>query len=73
MTREEIQAVMGTVKAVADAIQEAGSIPAGHLYALLMGHGCSLRSFEYLIGLLTSSENGKPLVRREGDMLVWNG
>jgi len=60
------------IQAVADCIKEAGEIPAGHLYAALMGHGCTLDGFEQVVGILTSAKHGKPLVRRENDLLIWN-
>ena len=45
---------LAAIIVVADCIQEAGEIPAGHLYALLMGHGCTLATFESIVGLLTA-------------------
>lgn len=49
MTQEEkMQAAVQIMKAVAEAIREAGSIPSGHLYALLMGK-MSLGSYEKMI------------------------
>lgn len=62
------------IKLVADCVKEAGKIPAGHLYAILMEKGCSLGSFDYIVGLLSSTANGvKPLVVRSNDLLIWNG
>ena len=62
------------IMAVADAIREAGRIPSGILYAMLSPHGCSLETYEQIIGLLTDPQDGKvkPLVIREGNVLVWN-
>lgn len=49
MTQEEkMQAAVQIMKAVAEAIREAGSIPSGHLYAQLMGK-MSLGSYEKMI------------------------
>ena len=61
------------LKAIADAIRDAGEIPAGTLYAALMPHGCSLRSFKSIVGVLTDDRHGTPLVIRRGDLLAWNG
>ena len=68
-TASAIKAVM----AVADAIKEAKEIPAGHLYAALMSHGCSLQTFKSIIDILTSTKNDvEPLVVWKGNMLIWN-
>ena len=54
---------------VADAIQELGSVPAGHLYAAVMGH-MSLETFEGIVGVLV----GAKLVRRDAShLLTWIG
>ena len=37
----KVKAALDALRAVADAIRDAGEIPAGHLYAALMGHGCT--------------------------------
>jgi hypothetical protein len=66
--RRAVKAIM----AIADSIREAREIPAGHLYAALMHHGCSLATFEQIIGVFTSAKHGKPLVRRVNDLLIWN-
>lgn len=71
MTNTEIRAGLKSLMTVADAIKAAGEIPAGHLYAALMTHGCTIGAFESMIGLLTQGD--KPLVVKRGDMLVWNG
>lgn len=57
--------------AVSQAIQAAGEIPAGHLYAALMTYGCTLENFNSIIRIL--SQSTPPLVIRRGDLLVWNG
>jgi hypothetical protein len=73
LTKEEARAGLATVMAVADAIRELGRVPAGHLYAHLMGHGITKAGFDSIIGLLTREADGvTPLVRREGHELVWN-
>ena len=49
MTQEEkMKAAVQIMKAVAESIKEAGSIPSGHLYAQLMGK-MSLGSYEKMI------------------------
>ncbi len=57
------------LKAVAQAIHDAGSIPAGHLYAMLMTKGCTMEGFDLIVGYLT----GTTLVENRGDLLVWVG
>lgn len=55
--------------AVAEAIRDLGSVPAGHAYAHLMGH-MSLEVFNAIIDLLV--RNG--LVRRDPNhLLTWIG
>lgn len=48
MTQEQTQALASVAAAIATAVNESGpkGIPAGTLYAMLMGHGCSLGQFE---------------------------
>ena len=64
-TKAEVAAGLKALMLVADAIKEAGQIPAGHLYAALMTHGCTLTTFESLVGLLTRGESA--IVERHGD------
>ena len=73
MNSADVKNTLLACKLVADLIKEAGEIPAGHLYALLMPQGCSLQTFEYIIGMFTSDKHAKPLVTRRGDLLIWNG
>lgn len=71
VTKEQIGAYLQAVKAIADAIREAGrmGIGEGILYSALMGV-MSLDAFERTVGHLTSAG----LVRREaGRKLVWCG
>ena len=68
VTKEQIGAYLRTVKAVADAIRAAGRMPAGPLYATLMGV-MSLDAFERMIGQLV----GAGLVQRENNVLTWIG
>lgn len=59
--------LLQVIKMVGDAIKEAGSIPAGHLYAMLMPSGCTLEQFDMLISVLKDA--GK--VREENNQLYW--
>jgi hypothetical protein len=62
-------AALAVAKAVAEAIRELGSVPAGHLYAVLMAR-MSLETFEKIVGALV----GAGLVRRDGShLLTWTG
>lgn len=69
----EIAAALTAIRAVAECIREAGSIPAGHLYAALMTKGCTLQTFERIVGMLTSNDHGAAVVEKRGDLLVWVG
>jgi len=70
-TKEEVAAGLKALMLVADAIKEAGQIPAGRMYAALMTHGCTLDAFESMISLLTRGESA--IVERRGDLLIWKG
>lgn len=61
------QAAMILVKIVADAIKEAGQIPAGHLYAILSAHGCTHGQFETLI----STFKRAGLIAEKNNLLTW--
>ena len=63
------ESVIQAVRVVAECIKESGGIPAGHLYAQLMGHGCSLEMFTLIIGVLC--EAGK--IKQDNHMLTWIG
>lgn len=64
ITEEERNAVIALIKAILEAIREAGEkgIPSGHLYAVLMGK-MSLSTYENIIaslkerGLIAESNN----------------
>lgn len=69
VTKREIEATILMVRAVADAIRDLGEVPAGHVYAHLMGH-MSLDTFEKIIATLVNAG----LVKRDGfHMLTWIG
>ena len=58
---------MQVIKLVGDTIKDAGQIPSGHLYAMLMPSGCTLEQFNMLIAVF--KEAGK--VREEKNVLYW--
>lgn len=65
---EKIEGALPVYRAVADAIKAMGAVPAGHLYAVLMGK-LDLNTFNKIIGTLT----GAGVVERKGDLLIWKG
>lgn len=64
----QINAALAVTMAVAETIREAGSTPAGPLYAALMGR-VSLAGFESMIRNLKNAG----LVREQNHMLTWTG
>jgi DNA-binding IclR family transcriptional regulator len=69
-TPKEVAAGFSTVAAVAEAIRELGSAPAGPIYAALMHQtGMDMQSFEAILRILRNAD----LVERRGDLLVWVG
>jgi DNA-binding IclR family transcriptional regulator len=66
-TTKEVQAALEALAALAEAIQVAGSVPSGEIYAHA---GCpGIASWERMLGLLERSG----LIRRDGHLLVWIG
>lgn len=66
-------AALEIAKAIGDAIKELGSVPAGHLYARLMGK-MTLQTFDSCIGLLVRSgvcKRDNP--DSENDLIVYCG
>lgn len=62
-------AVVETIKAVSEAIREAGEIPSGHLYALLCGF-MSFSDYEAIISLLKRAG----LIKENAlNLLIWTG
>lgn len=61
--------VLDLLRAVCEAVREAGEIPAGSLYVVLMTQGCTLAQFNGLVDILT----GSGLVSKHGDLLRWVG
>ena len=68
VTKKEVKAVLDTIAAVASAIRTLGSVPSGHLYALLCGT-LSLESYQRIIDQLKKSG----LVKEENHLLTWIG
>lgn len=66
--KTQLDSELKIIRAVADAIKEAGRIPSGHLYAFLIGQGWQLDDYQKLIGLLKRSG----LIREEYHELIWN-
>ena len=66
-TQQKAKSAITIIQAVGQAIKEAGAIPSGHLYSILMQHGCSLQSYTLLID--TFKKAGK--VKEVGNLLYW--
>lgn len=67
VTQKQIEAGLELVKAFAETVKDAGRLPAGHLYASVMGR-VSLSEFDQIIGILCRAG----LVRRTpAHELVW--
>jgi len=59
------------LRTIADGIleivsMERNGLPAGVLYAILMGQGCTRQQFDSIIGAMT----GAGLIQRKGDLLL---
>lgn len=67
-TKEQLKAGLNVVLAVTEAIREAGEIPAGTLYAVLMGN-VDIAGFARIVSIVT----GSGLVEKRGDLLRWVG
>lgn len=66
--QEKISAALDVMRAVADAIKEAKRIPSGHLFAMLMEHGCSIEQFQTIVNTLKSTG----LISEQNYELIWN-
>jgi len=67
-TMDDQKKILALVRAMADAIKDAGEIPAGTLYAALMTHGCTMEQYNGLESILLRAG----LVTKAGDLLRWN-
>lgn len=68
MTAQQIKAGFQVVLAVAETIQELGSVPSGHLYAQLMGV-MSLADYQAIIDSLERSK----LILIKNHLITWIG
>lgn len=68
-TKEQIQAYILAVRAIADAIKELKQVPAGTMYATLMSK-MSLEAFDRIIGHLIDAGVVK---RHDSHLLEWIG
>ena len=62
------EAVVALIDATRDAIKGLGSVPGGHLYAMLM-RAVTLDEYQAIIGILVSEGD----VELKGDVLHWVG
>ena len=67
-TATQIKAALAMTFAVAEAIREAGEIPSGTLYAMLMGK-VDIQGYESMIRNLKNAD----LVEEKAHMLKWIG
>jgi len=67
-TAAEIKAALGISVAIAEAVREAGEIPSGTLYAIVMGK-LSLASYEAVLRTLA----GAGLIKVENHLVRWTG
>jgi hypothetical protein len=69
VTPEQAKAAMRVIIAVGEMIQDAGEIPSGHLYAMLMPTNMTLESYHRIITLLKKCK----VVTEENFLLTWVG
>ena len=67
-TADELKAGLKLIVAVSEAIREAGSVPSGHLYAMLCSK-VDAAGYERIIGML----KGAGVVQEKNHLLVWCG
>lgn len=68
-TPQQIEAALGQMRAIGDAIRDLGSVPSGALYVQVMNH-ISLETYNGIIGALIRAG----LVRRDDShLLTWIG
>ena len=66
ITKQEVLAVIETVKTIGMAIKELGSVPSGHLYAQLCGH-MSLETYNFCISKLKEAK----VIEEKNYLLTW--
>lgn len=57
------------IRIIAECIREVGSIPSGHLYAMLIAHGIDMKTYDDIIDTL----QGANLIQCARHELVWIG
>jgi hypothetical protein len=68
VTQEQLKVGLATMLAVSESIREAGSIPEGHLYAVLIDR-MDINAFNSLVRALVRTG----LVKSENHLLTWTG
>lgn len=69
-TRAETRRAVLLYLAVTETIREAGEVPSGTLYAALMERGCSLETYERIIGVI---ERAGLIRKSAGGLITWTG
>lgn len=67
--KEEIHAAMQALLAIAEAVREAGEIPAGVLFAAV----CQYMSADQFNGFIEKLVNAKLISRAPSHLLTWTG
>ena len=67
-TNEQLGGAVAILVVMAEAIRAAGSMPSGHLYALVLGR-MTLADYEVAIGILKRAR----LVEESAHVLTWTG
>ena len=65
---KQVRAALSAIVMIAEAIRASAEVPAGHIYATVMGH-MDLATFGSFIDKLV----GAKVVERRGDLLLWVG
>ena len=68
VTKDQVGAAIKATAVMAEAIREAGEIPSGHLYAMVMGN-MDLPTYNGIIKVL----KGTGLVKESANVLTWTG
>jgi hypothetical protein len=69
VSKQDLHNGFETIRAIADAIRELGTVPAGTIYAVVMGK-ISLEAFEKILGIL----KGAQLIEQDqSSLLRWIG
>jgi hypothetical protein len=68
MANEQVKTTLSIILMIADAIEELGSVPSGHLYAQICMH-LNLDDYNDVISVLVNAG----LVKEENHLLTWIG